>query len=146
MHVRQQIREAAVAALNGATAAGASVFSGRTFPLSDENLPGLCVYALNEATEVETTGSASLLRELTIAVEGYARANSDLDDALDGLAEEIEVALGAAGRVGGAIDFVGPTSTEIEFADPGAEVPAAVIRLEFRYLYQTALGAPSIAA
>lgn len=96
-HIRAQIRSAVVTALRGATAAGNRVFATRRTPLQAEHLPAVLVYALSEDSAVETmSGPRFMSRDLELVIEAVAQDNVALDATLDGLAADIEEALGSA--------------------------------------------------
>lgn len=96
-HIRAQIRAAAVTALSGATDAGTRVYATRRTPLQSEQIPAVLVYALAEDAGVETMSAPRFLsRELDLVIEGVAQDTEGLDETLDGLATQIEAAIGAA--------------------------------------------------
>ena len=67
--------------------------------MESAGLPGLCIYTQEESIELQTMGSTrNIQRDLALIVEGYATASSDLDDTLDLIGKEIEIAM--AGDVG----------------------------------------------
>lgn len=133
-HARQTIREAFVTALTGLSTTGARVYASRTQPLSRGDLPALLVYAQDE--NAETSSGRTLDRTVTITVEGVAAANSDLDDTLDDIAEEVEAAIGADPTVGGVVRDAVYQASEIEF-DPDGETQGGMIRLAFAVDYRT---------
>lgn len=76
-----------VAALIGSANVG-PVYTSRTWPLQDSELPAWRVVAADE--DVETTGMqfpAQEIHSLTVAAQGYARATAELDDSMHMLAE-----------------------------------------------------------
>lgn len=110
-HIRTQIRDAAVAALTGLATTGANVFKSRTLALDDGSgggkvqIPGLLIYTKDEDSELAAMGgdSAPLERavELVIVPVGAQTASEDLDDLLDRIAVEVEVAVAANRKWGG---------------------------------------------
>jgi hypothetical protein len=64
--------------------------------MESDSLPGLCIYTNDEAIDIASIGSTrTLFRELNLIVEGYASAASDVEDTLDQIGKEVEVALSA---------------------------------------------------
>ena len=73
-HVRKSIRDNIVTAVTSLSTTGARVYRSRIYPLETANdLPGLCVYTLREASEADTMGASAhgLAREVDIVVEAY---------------------------------------------------------------------------
>ena len=139
-HARTAIRDSVVAKVSGLSTTGGRVYPSRTFPLSDENIPGLIVYTDFEGID-ETEGKISKLqfRNLQIVVEGYAKLIAGLDDQLDTIAEEVEEAL-----FDGSIAVFDLISTEHNIAE-GAEQPVGKITMTFSVQYRTEEGIPGIA-
>ena len=83
-HVRQQIREKIGTTLTGLTTTGSNVFESRVYPLENANLPALIIYTKEESSEPIVIGTQRLMsRELSVVVEGYAKATSNFDDTID---------------------------------------------------------------
>ena len=93
MHPRQEIREAVVAILKGATSVGNRVFKSRLAPFFAPELPCIAVYTVEETADDQRTAPRVLYRKLTLAVEIFAKVNDDLDDVLDGIASQVEAVL-----------------------------------------------------
>lgn len=119
-HGRQQVRDAVVTAVTGLTTTGTRVYSGRVFPLSRLRLPALFVYSLEEEV-VEEQGVMGLeqLRKLTVAVEVLTEANESLDDAVDQICAEVEIAIHADTTLGGVSKWIEYTGVEITLEDGG---------------------------
>ena len=145
-HIRQQIREAAVTVLTGATAAGSRVYkSSRTDPFPADELPGIRVSVPNEESGVQNKGSPALLgREIVLRVAAWDAAGDDIDDLLDDLAEDIEVAVAVSARFGGLALEVTLSSTEVEITGEGAN-RAGVIVLDFGVVAATLESDPATA-
>jgi hypothetical protein len=92
-HQRKTIRDQVVTTLTGLTTTGSNVFNSRVYPNEQSKLPLLNVYTLSEASELDATGG--LLRTIDLAVEGFAQANSNIENTMDTIAKEVEEALGA---------------------------------------------------
>jgi hypothetical protein len=144
MHARQQIRDAAVAALNGNITA--TVVPERIWILQTDELPLVGVYTQSEANSLDEQGAAmgqptTIYRELEltcdIAVTGATGALSASH--LDDLAEEIERELGASRKLAGAMDTV-PASWEVEQSQESEQIVSRAT-LVFTVMYRTAIGA-----
>lgn len=96
-HPRKLIRQAVVALLTGATAAGARVYGTRVDPLK-KTLPAISVYTLTEEIDQDATAGTApreLVRNVQLEIVGFV-AHTDavsVDDAMDDLAEQIEAAM-----------------------------------------------------
>lgn len=142
MHARKAIRDAVVTALTGLATTGANVFASRpeSRPLPQSSLPALRVFTVDEVAEPSgMSRPRTLARSLTLGVEASAIATSALDDALDGICDEVETALGNTKPA--AAKDLRLLSTVIEF-DGGAEQPVGRARMEFLIDYQTPENAP----
>ena len=95
-HVRQQIREAFGNACSSLSIVPSSnVFQSRTYPVEVADLPAVCIYTLTESSDDIEIGGASRLisRVMPVKVEAYARSASNVDDTLDTIASEVEIAV-----------------------------------------------------
>jgi hypothetical protein len=138
-HVRKQIRDDVVTTLTGLITTGTRVFASRVYPNEAGKLPLLCVYSLNEASELIAMNGNQLLRSLEIVVEGYAKAKANLDDTLDAIAKEVEEALAVDPTRGGIAHKTVINDTEISLSEEG-EQPIGVIRMSFQVDYVTTSG------
>ena len=138
-HVRKQIRDDVVTTLTGLTTTGTRVFASRVYPNEASKLPLLCVYSLNEASELIAMNGNQLLRSLEIVVEGYAKAKANLDDTLDTIAKEVEEALAVDPTRGSIAHKTVINDTEISLSEEG-EQAIAVIRMSFQVDYVTTSG------
>ena len=148
MHPRRLIRDAFVAVLTGLPTTGANVFKSRVRALWEtEELPALLVYTQDDRAEIFNEAPRRYERTASVAVEIVARANDDLDDVLDGIADEVEAALfdnpyllvsdGQGGTVARSADTV-LTTTEIKILKEGdTEIGAARLTFDATY-YQDA--------
>lgn len=146
-HVRQQIREAFGTACSGLSTTGTNVFQTRVYPLETGALPGLCIYTTSESiSDVvgEIGGAARLVsRALSVRVEGYARAASNLDDTLDTISAEVETAVANSSTIDGLITDMELSSTDVSFTEGDREI--GVITLDFAVVYTTAFNDPQTA-
>ncbi len=143
-HVRRQIREAAATALAGLATTGSRVFQSRVYPLRDADLPCLLISTDDEQVDQNNAVSGGeMTRELTLTVRGVAKATADLDDTLDGIAEQVEPVLNVS-TLGGNVKTCRLTGIKVEMDDV-LEKPVGIITLEYRTLYFTTPAAPGTA-
>lgn len=145
MHTRRAIREAIASALTGLSTTGSRVYQTRIYPVADNNLPGLAIYTRSESDEYTTiTQPRKILRTLTASIEAYVKATADIDDQLDAIASEVEVAIYADVTLGGNAKDARIVSFEADFSgDPDQPVGTGIIQLEVDYV--TIEGAPEVA-
>ena len=144
-HVRQQIREKIGTTLTGLTTTGSNVFESRVYPLENANLPALIIYTKEESSEPIVIGTQRLMsRELSVVVEGYAKATSNFDDSIDTISKEVEAAIAADRTLDGLAKDTYLESTEIEFNSEG-EKPLGYVSLTFLTNYYVKENAPDVA-
>lgn len=140
-HVRQQIRSRlATATLLNLTTTGTSVHQSRPEtgrPL--ETLPALLIYTKEEEVdqEAETFDGTTrkTLRILTLVVEGYAAANSNLDNTLDTISKEVEIAMAGDPQINSLAEWSWLTSTEMAF-EAEAQTPHGQVKLSYEVHYR----------
>ena len=145
-HVRKQIRDAVATALMGLSKTRSNVFTSRLYELTIDDLPGLRIYT-DEELEVEalTIGNpVEQRRFLTLIIDGIEQANVKLDDTLDEIAEQVEIAMAADVTLGGLVVGMALESTEIELSDGSAQ-PIGVIKLTYSIEYLVNSNAPNVA-
>jgi len=80
--------------LTGLTTTGSNVFQSRVYPIENTKLPCLLIYTREETSEPLTTNPPRAIEKiLSLVVEGYVKANSNFDDTIDTICEEVEEAL-----------------------------------------------------
>jgi hypothetical protein len=139
-HVRKSIRDNIVTAVTSLSTTGARVYRSRIYPPETANdLPGLCVYTLREASEADTMGASAhgLAREVDIVVEAYVRATSNYDNTLDTICVEVEEAVATDLTRGGNAKDTLLESAEFELSGEGDQ-PVAMARLTYSCFYRTA--------
>ena len=102
-HVRQQIRDLAVTALTGLTTTGTNVYADRAYPIPQDKLPALRIFFSREAGALVDGAMGTdptMHRRATLTIVGYADGTG-LDDTLDLIAKEVEIAIDGAGDYGG---------------------------------------------
>ena len=96
-HVRQQLREAVATTVTSLTTTGARVFQSRVYPLQTSELP--CLVIITDGDQVENLTAHSPVqqqRTTQVRIEAYARATTTLDDTLDLICKEVEIAIAGA--------------------------------------------------
>lgn len=142
-HLRKQIRVAAAAALTGLATTAARVFDSRARAVQMSDLPCLRVYCDEEDIElVDFDGGQQ--RDLVLIVEALATADATVDDVVDQIAKEVEVALSIDQTLGGLAKTIDPQKIGTEFAGDGESI-VAVARMEFAVRYYSQKGAPDVA-
>ena len=142
-HIRQQIREKFGTTLTGLTTTGSRVYESRVYPL--ETVPALVIYTKSETSEPIVIGTDRVMsRELSVVVEGYAKATSNFDDTIDTISKEVEEAIMADRTLGGLAKDTYVESTEIEYTGEG-EQPVGYVTLTFLTNYYVQETNPDIA-
>lgn len=142
-HVRQQIREAAKALLTGLAATGDRVFTGDPYAKPADDGPFLRIVALADERDDEWSDIGTIDgHRMALLVIGEAEA-VEIEDVLDTLAAEVEAALAdqTFGGLAKATDWMRSTK---DFED-GTKKRAGDVRIEFRIIYRTATGDPTVA-
>jgi hypothetical protein len=140
-HVRKLIRAEVVATLNAVPSLTGRVHKTRLKSFAQSALPRVCVYTMEESSDGDNTGRA-LRRSLSLMVEIIVAANDGIDDAVDDLAELIEVALAADRQRGGLAYDTTLTSTRLSVHQEGEEKTGHGV-LSFAVVYRTARANPA---
>jgi hypothetical protein len=133
-HKRTSIRNNVTTTLTGLTTTGLNVFESRIYPNELAKLPLLNVYSNTETSELSSIGKIE--RNLEIMVEGFAKATANIDEALDVIAKEVEVALATDLTRGGHAKETFLTNTEYELENIGNQ-QLGVIKMTFNVHYIT---------
>lgn len=133
-HARKQIRDAAVAVLTGATAAGSAVYAGQLHPTTET--PRLLVWTRGDAfDEYVSTESGDYARDVVLVVDAIASGLvSTLVDAVDALALEVENLIESDLTLGGVAITATYAGTDVEFdgdANPPAGRASIVYNVKF---------------
>ena len=142
-HVRQQIREAAVALLTGLPSTGDRVFTGDPYAKSPEDGPFLIVAAPADERDDEWSDIGQIGgRRLALVVIGDAEAR-DIEDVLDAIACEVEAAIEGQ-TFGGLAKNTVFLRVAKDFED-GTSKRAGEVRIEFAVTYRVRTGVPDVA-
>lgn len=139
-HVRRQLREAVKTRLTGLFTTGARVFETRLHPWPAADLPGITVGTPREESAYAQFDGA-LERNVELAIEATAKAASGIDDTLDQMAKEIEIALAADLSVAGVLITLNPEGAETTY-DAETDQAVGTVRLTYRARLFTPAGAP----
>jgi hypothetical protein len=144
-HIRQQIREYFGTTLTGLSTTGSNVFESRVYPIENTKLPALVIYTKLETSEPIVIGTDRVMsRELSVVVEGYAKATTNFDDTIDTISKEVEEAIAADRTLDGKAKDTYLESTEIEFNSEG-EKPLGFVSLTFISNYYVKEKNPDVA-
>ena len=144
-HLRRQIRERAATTLTGLTTTGSNVFQSRVYPMESAGLPGLCIYTTEETVEMQSMGDTRhVSRDLTLIVEGYATDSANVDDTLDQIGKEIEVAMSGDITLNDLAQDSYLSSVEITLSGDGS-TGIGKITHSYTVVYQNAENAPDAA-
>jgi hypothetical protein len=144
-HLRRQIRERAATTLTGLTTTGSNVFQSRVYPMESAGLPGLCIYTTDEAIEIQSMGGTrNVSRDLTLIVEGYATDSANVDDTLDQIGKEVEIAMSGDITLNDLAQDSYLSSVEITLSGDGS-TGIGKITHSYTVVYQNAENAPDAA-
>lgn len=146
-HLRRRIREAIATAVTGLTTTSTRVFQSRVYPLErGTDLPGLLVFSLAETSERRTAPAPGIMeRVLRVQIVAVARALADLDDTLDGICKEVEMALAMpCSALAGLAKTITLTSTDIEMQGT-SDRPVGQAAMTYEVVYLAAENAPDVA-
>lgn len=139
-HVRQQIREAVATAVTGLTTTSTRVFQSRLYPLQTTDLPCLVVTTDGDRREYLTENSPAQVEvEVIVRIDGYAQATSNLDDTLDTISKEVEIAIAGASIS----DFVECAGTQLDESAVGNQ-PVGKVSIAYRIKTYILSNAPDV--
>lgn len=142
-HLHKQIRDAVKTALTGLATTGSRVFANRLQPMTDADLPGLRIYTGEERADGLLLHLPDMYnRDLTLVVEAVGKANATLDDTLDQVSKEVEVALSAGITLGSRNLEVFYTGMAND--DDLLEKPVGVKRMTFLIRFQSMSNTPDV--
>ncbi len=145
-HVRKQIRDLAVTAVTDLTTTGTSVYADRAHPIPQDKLPALRIFYNRETVELAQGAMGAdptMHRRASLTVVGYADG-SGLDDTLDTIAKEVEIAIDGAGNFSGKT-VGGATYTGTDFGMDEGDSRTGFISMTFDIQYRTTESDPETA-
>lgn len=141
-HVRQQLREAITTVVTNLTTTGARVFQSRAYPLQESDLPCLLIKTESERIDYQTIHASTLQeRDITVTIDAIAKTTSNLDDTLDKICKEVEIAINAASTIAKDIMLVG---TNLETSVIGNQ-PVGLATMIYKMKVYTLSNAPDVA-
>ena len=121
-HVRKQIRDRIATLVTGLSTTGSSVYKMRRYALDDEKLPALCVYTMDESSNLVTVGTRTLRRVINVAVQAFVKGSSTtVSDTLDTICVEVEEAIAADFNLNGLAKSCILASTENDIKVEGEQ-------------------------
>lgn len=93
-HVRTQVRNKFVTALTGLSITGSRVFKSRLYPLQVSDLPALVITTdVDKVDYITVDDPAYQRREIVVRVDAYDSDVLTLDDNLDAICKQVEIAI-----------------------------------------------------
>ncbi len=150
-HARKQLRDAVVPMVTDLTTTGRNVFPSRVYSLDDSELPSVSVFTIDTGSEETATklthglpGKGPLFRRVCpLIIEGHAKVSDNVDDVLDQISLEIEVAMSAPITVGNRAVPAQLQSTTKELIGDG-EDQIGIVRLLYAATYVTVENTPDV--
>lgn len=139
-HAHKQIRDALKTALTGLATTGSRVFANRVWPLTAADLPAIRLFTDDEEAEQSGLLGQWRQRTLSLMVEACAKANANLDDTLDQIGKEIEVAL--AGGLTVSDKKLYPVYAGMQMDLEDSDQPVGLKRHRFRLVFTAASATP----
>lgn len=128
---------------NAGTAAGARVTGTRVDPHKRSQLPAISVYTLSEETDEDsaTRVPLELTRHLKLEIAGWVAHSDEVPsaDAMDDLAEQIEVAMAADYYIGGTVadQMLEATVMQVVEDDGRSDPLIGIVVLTYAITYRT---------
>lgn len=145
-HIRRQIRERIGTLVGNLTTTGSRVYQSRVYALASAELPCLLVYTLSEdiASGQVFCHPGEIERSINVAIEAVATATGDLDDTLDLICKEVEIALATDFTLSGLAKDVTLTRTELQLQGGDTEKPVGAARMQWTVKTYTIEGVPDV--
>lgn len=150
-HARKQIRDAVAVLLTDLATTGRRVFPSRVYSLDEDDLPSLSVFTVDtgndEVVSKITLGNPPRFhRTCPLTIEGHAIVDDNIDDTLDQISLEVEVAMSAPLTIGSRELPAQLQSTSKEFREffDDHERQIGIVRLVYTVSYVTAENTPDI--
>lgn len=142
-HLHKQIRAAVVAKLTGLTTSSTRVYANRLQPLPDATQPSLLITLDEERAEGLTLHAPQMHeRTLSLSVAAIAKASTAVDETLDLMSKEVEIALSTGITVG--TRTLDVFYTGMSFEDEQSDKPVGVKRMTFTIPYTAMSNAPDV--
>jgi hypothetical protein len=150
-HARKQIRDAVSVLLANLSTTGSRVYPSRVYSLDADELPSVSVFTVDSGNDESVTrvtlGSSNQAprfhRICPLIIEGHAKVSDDVDDVLDQISLEIEVAMSAPLTIGSRTLSAQLQSTGKELIGD-SEDQIGIVRLLYTVPYVTAENTPDV--
>ena len=122
--------------LTGLSSTGSNVFQSHVCPLKNNDIPSLCIYTQDEEIEVGASGDPRVYHStMTLIVDGYVQTFSNLDDQLDQIGIEVQVAMAEDIDINNLVKDSYLSSVDISYSGEGIS-PVGIIRHNYSVLYR----------
>jgi len=145
MHIRQQIRNAVTAQVKKVPDLANSTYESRVYQLSKDDLPAALIFTESEVVEPATKQNRPGIqrRHVETVVYVFARADTNIENALDDLSEKVENKILEDQTFGGIAERTTLDNTSLLIGgDPDA--PTGAVRMSFATTVLTQQGASSV--
>ena len=127
-HLRREIKERVATILTGLSSTGSNVFQSHVCSLENDDLPSLCIYTQDLEIEVGASGDPRVYHSTMILIAvGYAQTSSNLDDQLDQIGIEVQVAIAGDIYIYNLVKDSYLSSVDISYSGEGTS-PIGIIR------------------
>ena len=135
-HLRREIKERVATILTGLSSTGSNVFQSHVCSLENDDLPSLCIYTQDLEIEVGASGDPRFYHSTMILIaDGYAQTSSNLDDQLDQIGIEVQVAIAGDIYIYNLVKDSYLSSVDISYSGEGTS-PIGIIRHNYSVLYR----------
>jgi hypothetical protein len=147
-HARKQIRDAVVALLDDLSTTGTRCFASRVYSLQESELPSISVFAVDAqndelVTKITMGTPPRFHRVCPLVIEGHALVDDNIDDTLDQISLEVEVAMSQTLVVGSRTLSAQLQSTSKDLIGDH-ESQIGILRMVYTIPYVTAENTPDI--
>lgn len=147
-HARKQIRSAIATMLADLPTTGTRVYPSRVYSLDENDLPSLSVFTVDAGndevvTKITMGNPPKFHRVCPVVIEGHVLVDDNVDDALDEISAEVEIAMSANLTVGERTLPAQLQSTSKELLGDH-ESQIGIVRLIYSVSYVTAENTPHI--
>ena len=132
-HSRKQIRDAIKTVLTGLATTSNNIFYDYVYAIN--KLPALVVFTRAETIENKTIGKPRVQeRTLQIDITGIVKTNTNYQDTVDKITEEVETAIYNSSNLSGLVKFINLLNIETEYNDD-LEQPLGSVKLSYSVTY-----------
>jgi hypothetical protein len=133
--IEELIREAATDTLTGLTTTGSNIFASRVHNLEQIKLPALLLYTRDlESEPIVMNPARTIEKNITLHIEGYVKQNTNYDDKIDDICQEVEEALYGNRLLNNLVKDTFLNETLVEYESEG-DNPLARVSMDFQVVY-----------